>query len=184
MLFPLLAAVCAPAADTSEMVLRDLNGQRQQLADHRGHIMVLNFWATWCQPCAAEIPLLVALQQRYGARGVMVVGAAADDASMRGRLLRFQRKMKMNYPVWTGATIADMEKLGLGSALPATAIINRQGEIVARIPGVFDAKDLEGRIDRLLDASPLANAPAAPEVIANPLERRRLAIRGAATVPS
>ncbi len=137
--------------------LPDLSGRRQSLADYRGRIVVLNFWATWCVPCREEMPILVSLQRRYGERGVQVIGASVDWESSRQEVARFAQKMKLNFPVWAGATVADMQRLGLGTALPATAIIGRDGTIAARILGIIDRDDMEERVEWLLgDRSSLA----------------------------
>ena len=67
----LLAAASKPR--TADLTLRDLNGKRVRLQDHRGQIVVLNFWATWCAPCMREMPLLVATEREYGSRGVAFI---------------------------------------------------------------------------------------------------------------
>jgi thiol-disulfide isomerase/thioredoxin len=172
----LTLSVTASAAGAPSLILDDLRGLRQDLSHHRGHIMVVNFWATWCEPCRKEIPTLVELQERFSAQGLMVVGAAADPLSTRDNLVRYQRKMKMNYPVWVGATSEDMENLGVGNTLPATVILNREGEIVARMTGIVDRTDLEAKVEGLLANSAeslSAEQPAHPK-----------SIHGAATVPS
>ena len=112
--------------------------------------MVLNFWATWCVPCREEMPLLVSLQKRYGGRAVQVIGASVDDESTQAQIAPFIQKLKIRFPIWIGATIEHMQSLGLGSALPATAILDRDGQIAGRIIGVVDKNDLHQRIDWLL----------------------------------
>jgi thiol-disulfide isomerase/thioredoxin len=130
--------------------LQDLSGQPQSLSHLKGNIVVLNFWATWCVPCREEMPLLVSLQKHYEARGVQVIAASADDESTQKEVPEFARKLKINFPVWVGATIGDMQRLGLGSALPATAVIDRDGRIVGRIIGIVNKADLHHRIEWLL----------------------------------
>jgi len=137
--------------------------------------MVVNFWATWCEPCRKEIPTLVRLQERFIGR-IMVVGAAADDLSRRDKLVRFQREMKMNYPVWAGATTEEMEELGVGDTLPATVILNREGEIVARMIGIVDPTELEAKVEAVIANTAESIGPEQPA----PLK----SIHGAATVPS
>jgi thiol-disulfide isomerase/thioredoxin len=132
------------------LTLRDLQGQAQSLTSLRGKLVVLNFWATWCAPCREEMPLLVSLQNRYEKRGVQVIGASVDDESTEAQIAPFVKKLKINFPIWIGATIEDMQILGLGSALPATAILDRDGQVVSRIIGVVTKGDLQERLEWLL----------------------------------
>jgi thiol-disulfide isomerase/thioredoxin len=140
----------APEEGATTLALIDTEGRRRSLDEYRGKIVVLNFWATWCVPCREEMPLLVALRRRYAARGVEVVGASADDESTRPKVEPFMREAGIDFPVWTGATTADMQRFGLGSALPATAILDRDGRIAFRIKGPLRASDLNERLEWLL----------------------------------
>src|SRR5689334_22470960 len=83
LLLSLLAAAGAISAVASERIaeltLRDLNGQRVRLRDYAERIVVLNFWATWCEPCAEEMPRLVSAETEYRSRGVVFIGASLDD---------------------------------------------------------------------------------------------------------
>jgi thiol-disulfide isomerase/thioredoxin len=181
------------------LTLKALNGQEQALADYRGKIVVLNFWATWCVPCRAEMPLLVEMQQRYADRGVQVIAPSADEPGTQARIPAFVKKLKLNFPVWVGATTADMKRLELGEALPATAIFDRDGMIVARIIGPVDRQDLEQRLDWL---SGDRQGPA-PQALINTFEKHKgehrhhgghegeeehhhgnVGVEGASTVPS
>jgi len=145
-LFGGLAAASVPA----KLSLPDLSGNPQALDQYRGRVIVLNFWATWCEPCRDEMPLLSAIQERYASRGVVVVGASADDESTRPQIKPFVEKLGIRFPVWTGATTAHLAALGLGAALPATAILDQEGQIAFRILGVLKARDLTKRLDYLL----------------------------------
>ena len=82
----------------------------------------------------------------------MVVGASADDESTGMQIRPFVEELRITFPIWTGATTADMDRLGLGTALPATAIIDQDGRIAFRIIGVLERKDLVRRLDYLLSA--------------------------------
>lgn len=145
-------ALASRPSDGAELALPDLSGAQQRLEQYRGQVVVLNFWATWCVPCREEMPLLVDIQNRYTSRDVVVVGASADDESTRMRIRPFVEELRITFPIWTGATSADMDRLGLGTALPATAIIDRDGRIAFRIIGVLERKDLVRRLDYLLSA--------------------------------
>ncbi len=136
--------------ETSVVELTDTSGHTRSLSDYRGHVVLLNFWATWCLPCREEIPLLVSMQSRFGAQGLQVVGAAADAWSYRERVSAAAEELRINYPVWLGATRAHMSRLGLEASLPATAIMDENGAVVAHIQGPLDAADVEKRLESLL----------------------------------
>jgi thiol-disulfide isomerase/thioredoxin len=143
-----------------ELALKDLFGAEQKLSAYRGRIVVLNFWATYCVPCRTEMPDLAAVQNEYAALGVQVIGASADEAGERAKVMQFIKETKVNFPVWTGATTADMMRFGLGAALPGTVVIGRDGKIVKIISGIVKLPDLKKQIDSMLAAAEAA-APAA-----------------------
>jgi thiol-disulfide isomerase/thioredoxin len=134
----------------AELVLKDLFGNEQRLSGYRGRIVVLNFWATYCIPCRKEMPDLAAIQNQYAALGVQVIGAAADDTEDLPKVRQFIKDTKLNFPVWIGASASDMERFGLGSALPGTLVIGRDGKIVASIRGVIKPADLKKHLDHML----------------------------------
>ncbi len=133
-----------------ELSLKDLFGVEQRLNAYHGRIVVLNFWATYCVPCRKEMPDLAAIQNQYAALGVQVVGATADTAEDKQKVMQFIKDVKLNFPVWLGASAEDMQRFGLGSALPGTAIIGRDGKIVATFKGVIKLAELKKQIDALL----------------------------------
>jgi thiol-disulfide isomerase/thioredoxin len=133
-----------------ELALKDPFGTEQRLSALKGRIVVLNFWATYCVPCRKEMPDLAAIQNEYAALGVQVVGASADAAEDRAKVLEFVKETKVNFPVWTGATTADMVRFGLGAALPGTVIIGRDGKVVKVISGIVNQADLKKQIDSML----------------------------------
>ena len=134
------------------LALKDLFGAEQGLSSYRGRIVILNFWATYCVPCRTEMPDLAAIQNEYAALGVQVIGAAADTAEDRDKILKFVKETKVNFPVWVGATAADMLRFGLGSALPGTVIIGRDGKVVAQLRGVVNQKDLRKHLQTMIAA--------------------------------
>jgi len=136
-----------------DLTLKDLFGAEQRLSALKGRIVVLNFWATYCVPCRKEMPDLAAIQNEYAALGVQVVGASADEAEDRTKVLQFVKETKINFPIWTGATTADMMRFGLGSALPGTVIIGRDGKIAKVISGIVNQADLKKQIDGMLAAN-------------------------------
>ena len=135
----------------AKLALNDLSGVAQDLKTYSGRFVVVNFWATWCVPCKAEMPDLAAIQNDYAARGVQVIGATADDVKDKAKVLKFVREMKINFPIWLAVKNADMEAFGVGKVLPGTAIVNREGKIVWRKIGKIDAKELRSELDKLLN---------------------------------
>lgn len=133
-----------------ELVLQDPFGGEQRLSAFKGRIVVLNFWATYCIPCRTEMPDLAAIQNEYAALGVQVIGASTDVAEDRAKVLQFVKETKVNFPIWVGATTADMIKFGLGAALPGTVVMGRDGRVVKVISGVVKQADLKKQIDAML----------------------------------
>lgn len=134
----------------AELVLKDLFGNEQKLSAYRGRVVILNFWATWCGPCVKEMPDLAAIQNQYAALGVQVIGASADTLAEQKAVRDFVTKIKINFPVWLGASTEDMARFSLGPALPGTAIIGRDGKIVAVYQGVIKEADLKKQLDTLI----------------------------------
>jgi thiol-disulfide isomerase/thioredoxin len=139
-----------PVSDDAVLALKDLTGADQNLTSYRGRVVVLNFWATWCEPCKKEMPDLAAIQNDYAALGVQVIGAAGDEAGDAAKVLKFTREFKVNFPVWVGASTDDMTRFGVGTVLPATVIINREGKIVWREIGIIKPAELRKQLDTLL----------------------------------
>jgi cytochrome c biogenesis protein CcmG/thiol:disulfide interchange protein DsbE len=146
-----LAASCLPAQDQApSLSLRDAAGNPASLDQYAGKAIVLNFWATWCGPCAEEMPWLAEVEKTYGDRGVAVIAVSLDDAKSQAKIPRFMQKKKINFPVWLGGTTDDLDRFGLGESLPATAFIDRDGRIVGRVLGMLRKRDLKHRVEWLL----------------------------------
>jgi peroxiredoxin len=133
-----------------ELKLKDLFGTDQSLSQYKGRIVILNFWATFCVPCRKEMPDLAAIQNEYAALGVQVIGASTDVLEDRPKVLQFIKETKINFPVWMGASGADMTRFGLGEALPGTVVIDKTGKIVKVISGVVTVADLKKQIESML----------------------------------
>jgi thiol-disulfide isomerase/thioredoxin len=137
--------------------LTDLSGSQQGLGSLKGRVVILNFWATYCVPCKAEMPDLAAIQNEYAALGVQVIGASTDEIDDRSKVLQFVKENKINFPIWTGAGTADMLRFGLGSALPGTVVVGKDGRIARVISGVVNQAELKKQIDAILASSSTAN---------------------------
>jgi thiol-disulfide isomerase/thioredoxin len=145
-----LAAALAVSADTkADLNLQDAGGHKVRLRDFRGKPVVLNFWATWCEPCNAEMPMLVDLEKQYAARGVQFIGASLDEPKTRSRIPAFIAEHRVEFPVWVGASSDDLDRLRLGNAVPATAFLDAEGRIVARILGQARPEEVKERLDWL-----------------------------------
>ena len=132
-----------------EFSLTDLNGQQLRLSSYKGKVVLLDFWATWCVPCRAEIPEFIALKNKYGAQGFEVIGISMDDGPDPVRA--FYKELKMNYPVVMGDAKTG-ELYGGILGLPVCFIIDRNGRIVRKHVGPVDARVLEEEIQPLLQA--------------------------------
>jgi len=139
-----------PAKVLLAATLNDLAGQPQPLAQWRGKVMVVNFWATWCPPCLKEIPEFVGLQQRYGSKGVQFIGIAIDD---KMKVAAFVAQHGVNYPILMaeeqGITLARDAGNRLGG-LPFTVIIDRQGRTARVELGILVEQKLVAILESLL----------------------------------
>jgi thiol-disulfide isomerase/thioredoxin len=131
--------------------LLDVSGQRLELSSYRGKVVLLDFWATWCDPCREEIPHFVELQEKYRDQGLQIIGVSMDDGPEPVR--DFSRQFKMNYPVVMG-TAKTGELYGGILGLPIAFLIGRDGRIRARHIGAADSSVFEKEIVDLLRSKP------------------------------
>jgi thiol-disulfide isomerase/thioredoxin len=130
--------------------LPDTSGVQQPLAQWRGKVVVVNFWATWCAPCREEMPEFVRAQSELGSKGLQFVGIAVDQADKADQ---FAKELKVNYPVLIGGYGAvELSKM-LGNrltALPFTIIIDRQGQVVHTHLGPLKPDQLRSIVSKIL----------------------------------
>jgi peroxiredoxin len=136
----------APAPGFS---LQDLDGQPLDLANYRGKVVLLDFWATWCAPCRGEIPHFVEWQDKYRQQGLQVIGISMDDGPKPVR--EFYREFKMNYPVAVGSEQV-AESYGGVLGLPVMFLIDRDGRVAAKYTGAVEMAAVEQEIQSLLQA--------------------------------
>jgi peroxiredoxin len=137
-----------------DFTLQSLDGKSVRLSDFRGKAVLLNFWATWCQPCKIEMPWFVELQKQYGPQGLQVLGVAMDDASPDD-ISRFARTLGVNYPVLIGKeTVGDA--YGGVQFLPATFYIARDGKVIDKVFGLKGRGEIEEDIQKALAEGPVA----------------------------
>ncbi len=134
-----------------EFSLKDLKGKRTRLGDYKGKVVLVNIWATWCAPCKAEMPELVRWQNEYKDRGLQIIGVTFQPyraVDVREAIRRF----KINYPILLDTGEAT-DLYGLIDVLPLTIVIDRDGNIRARIKGIIDAEEFEQKIKPLLETT-------------------------------
>jgi thiol-disulfide isomerase/thioredoxin len=131
-----------------DFTLKDMHGVDVHLASFKGKVILLNFWATWCGPCRAEIPSLVELQEQY-ADDLVVLGLSVDDPAEK--LLPYAAEFKMNYPVLVGNGREDVqEAFGPLFGIPVSVIIGRDGLIAKKHSGIATKEQIEREIKALL----------------------------------
>lgn len=132
------------------LALPDPSGKPQRLDQWRGKVLVINFWATWCEPCREEMPTLIRAQRKYAPNGVQVVGIALDSAA---KVQQFAKSLGVDYPLVIGTleTIEVTRQIGNGSGgLPYTVVLDRDGNIVkTRLGGISEA-ELDAALKPLL----------------------------------
>jgi cytochrome c biogenesis protein CcmG/thiol:disulfide interchange protein DsbE len=138
---PSAASGTAPA-----FTLTDISGKSVSLADFKGKVVVLDFWATWCPPCRKEIPDFISIQNEYGSQGVQIVGIALDELP---KVQAFVRTNGMNYPVLMGNDAITARYGGI-EGIPTTFIIDRTGKIAERFEGFRPRETFVAAITRLL----------------------------------
>lgn len=147
---PLLDAVKdrEPAPNFS---LRDTRGAAVRLADYRGKVVLLNFWATWCIPCKTEIPWFNELGKKYEQRGFAVLGLSLEDSGPKA-VVQYAARHKIAYRILLGDEATARQYGGI-QALPETLLIDRDGRIAAKHVGMIDKTDYERKIEELLRAN-------------------------------
>ena len=130
--------------------LTDIDKRDVELSAYHGKVVLLNFWATWCEPCRKEIPRFIEFQNQYGPKGLQVVGISLDDDSKP--VYKFRDQFKVNYPIAMG-TAKLAESYGGVLGLPISFVIDPQGRILAKHIGAVDLSKIEQEIRRLLPSS-------------------------------
>jgi thiol-disulfide isomerase/thioredoxin len=131
-----------------DFVIKDLDGKDVKLSSFKGKVILLNFWATWCGPCKAEIPGFVELQDKYK-KDLVVIGYDVDDTAEKAR--PFVAEYKMNYPVLLGLGREDVQDaFGPIWGIPASFLISKDGKVCKRHMGIAAKETFEKEIKALL----------------------------------
>ncbi|HZU32926.1 MAG TPA: TlpA disulfide reductase family protein [Candidatus Angelobacter sp.] len=141
------AVPVATLPSAPELSLQDLNGSALHTADYSGRVVLVNFWAAWCAPCAEEVPQFIALQKKYQDQGLQVIGFSVDDDATE--LRDFYRKHQVNYPV-VPSDIKIADAFGGVLGLPTTFLIGRDGKIHDKYNGATNFAVLEQEVVRLM----------------------------------
>lgn len=138
-----------------EFSLKSLSGEDFNLADQRGKVVMLNFWATWCGPCRMEIPILNELYNGYKDDGVIVVGVAITSGS-KDKIESFIKSYNVDYPILYGSD-EDISRLvysyGNFASIPSTFLINQKGEVTNYFVGAQEKEFFEEGIRNILDSN-------------------------------
>lgn len=146
LLFPALAM--AQSSKAPQLTLKDLKGREFRLSDYRGKVVLLNFWATWCPPCRAEIPELIKKQKMYGPQGLQIVGITYPPQKT-AEVRNFVRRLRLNYPIALG-TKATKSMYTSSEALPLTVVIDRDGLVREVIEGLMYEDEFDQKVKPLL----------------------------------
>jgi cytochrome c biogenesis protein CcmG/thiol:disulfide interchange protein DsbE len=147
----------AEGGPAPEISVRDLNDKSVTLADYKGKVVLVNFWATWCDPCRVEIPWLIAMQQQYGAKGFTVLGIAMDEEGKpvvapfvaKERYDVNGQKLPMNYPIVIGNEKV-AEQFGGLLGYPTSVLISRDGKQIKRITGIINEEEITKLVEGAL----------------------------------
>jgi thiol-disulfide isomerase/thioredoxin len=145
------------AAAAPDFTLKDLDGKDVSLSQFKGKVVLLNFWATWCDPCYIEIPWLIEMQQKYAGKGFTVLGVAMDEEGKsevapfvaKERFNVNGQKLPMSYPILLGND-AMADKFGGLLGYPTSILVSRDGKVIMRITGLISYEEISKAIESQL----------------------------------
>ncbi|MFT5171720.1 MAG: thiol-disulfide isomerase/thioredoxin [Candidatus Marinamargulisbacteria bacterium] len=126
-----------------QLETKTIEGHPLSFSGLKGKLIIVDFWATWCPPCIAEVPHFVDLQNEYGPRGLQIVGISLDDTV--DPVKPFVSEYKVNYPIILGSQ-EDLSSFGRLQGIPTTFIFNRNQELIAKVVGYRDKAYFEAII--------------------------------------
>ena len=144
---PAAASCKAEGPANLALTMKDMNGADYKLADLKGKVVLVNFWASWCAPCLQEIPEFIKVREEYHDRGFEIIGISTDDTAEQ--LRDFAAKYKTNYPLLQVTGEAE-DAYGPVFGLPTSIIVARDGSVCKRHFGPLSKEQLEKEIKGLL----------------------------------
>src|ERR1041385_2607871 len=142
------ASVLRQETIAPQFEFKDIDGRTVRLSDYQGKVVLINFWATWCPPCRAEMPELVKLQREHGKEGLQIIGITYPPEK-KSRVLRFAKSLKVNYPIALGTTELK-SRYSSEDTLPLTVVIARNGKVKDIISGILLREEFDEKIKPLL----------------------------------
>ena len=142
------ASVLRQDVKAPQFELRDLNGRTVRLSNYQGKVVLVNFWATWCPPCRAEMPDLIRLQREHRKKGLQIIGITYPP-ERKARVRKFATKLKVNYPIILG-TRELKARFSSDETLPLTVVIDRDGKVSDIIGGILLREEFDEKIKPLL----------------------------------
>lgn len=152
------ATTSGPAAKgqpAPEFALQSIEGKTVRLSDLKGKAVLVNFWATWCQPCKIEMPWFVELQKQYANEGLVVLGISVDEDASTEDLTKFAKDLGVNYPILLAKDHVE-ENYGGIQFLPVTIFVGRDGKIVDKVFGLKGRAEIEENIKKALGQGQVA----------------------------
>ena len=132
-----------------DFTIKDVDGNDVSLSTFKGKVVLLNFWATWCGPCKAEIPGFVKLQEKYRDKGLVIIGYSVDDTAEKAKA--YAAQYKMNYPILLGEGKEDLQDAyGPIWGLPSSFIISRDGKVCRKHIGIAPEAVFEKEVAALM----------------------------------
>jgi cytochrome c biogenesis protein CcmG/thiol:disulfide interchange protein DsbE len=140
-----------------ELTLKDLDGKDVSLSEYKGKVVLVNFWATWCEPCQVEIPWLIEMQAKYGPKGFVILGIALDEEGKSAvapyvTKERFEvngQKLPMSYKILIGNDEA-ADKFGGLFGYPTSVLISRDGKQIKRVTGMISPDEMSKAVESQL----------------------------------
>ena len=150
-----LLAVSATAAPAPDLLPLDEAGFRKTLAGHRGKVVLFDFWATWCEPCREEMPVLAAIEKQLRSRGFVLVTVSADEPEQEAAAAAFLKLHGLRAPLYIKRATNDEDFINFidrkwSGALPALFLYDREGRRAASFIGETDRAEIEAAVRKLL----------------------------------